>query len=341
MNQLGQRGPQCAPRGSRILKACLSIALALCAASCGSRARVTIAVIPQTEGNMIWEAAHVGAESAADHTGASIYWNAPTREDDSEAQIALVDRVANGNYQGLVLAPDQALSLISPVRRVLARGIPTVIISSPLPIPAGGNLSYILNDDRRGGQLAAQRVEELLHGRGTIAVLGIDPDVTGTMIRDRALEEFLSQNAPQIHVAARRMGSFNVPHEQEAAEDILRAHPDLDAVVALMSSSVDGTLSALATSPALRRIKVIGFDVAGLPSFERNPQLDCVIQSDTRAMGQKAIELILARRHGQSAPVLVRIPPQVITAANINSPQIRDMLAQDWTLGHTHWSSIE
>ena len=34
------------------------------------------------------------------------------REDDVEAQIELVDRVVSSGYQGLVLAPDQALSLL-------------------------------------------------------------------------------------------------------------------------------------------------------------------------------------------------------------------------------------
>jgi ribose transport system substrate-binding protein len=327
-------------RTLRLASAGVALAIALCVASCGSHTKVTIAVIPQTEGNMIWEAAHVGVATGADRTGASIYWNAPTREDDVETQIALVERVTGGHYQGLVLAPDQALSLISPVRSALARGIPTVIIGTPLPIPAGGNLSYILNDDQLGGQLAARRVAGLLHGHGSVAVLGINPDVTGTTIRAHSFEEYLTQNFPSIRIVGRRMGSFNFPHEQQVAEDTLRAHPDLDVIVALMSTSVDGTTAALSTSQALHSIKVIGFDLGGYPSFERNPSLDCVIQEDTRSMGEKAIELIQAHRHGQSAPSLIRLPPAVIDRHNINTPQVQTMLSQDWTLGHTHWSSI-
>ena len=313
----------------------------LCVVSCRSHSRDSIAMIPQTEGNMIWESAHVGAAIAADRTGASIYWIAPMREDDAEAQIALVDRVADGGYRGLVLAPDQALSLISPVRRVLARGIPTVIISSPLPIPADGSLSYILNDDEQGGQMAAKRVIELLRGHGTVAVLGIDPDITGTMIRDRAFEEFLAQNASEIHVVERRVGSFNFPHEQQAAEDVLREHPDLDIIVALMATSVDGSLSALHASSLRHGTRVIGFDVGGMPSFEHNPELDCVIQGDSHAMGEKAIELIEAKLHGKPTSEVTHIAPRILTQSNIDSPEIRDMLAQDWTLGHLHWSSIQ
>src|SRR5579875_2416526 len=166
----------------------------------------TIAVIPRTEGTLLWESAHVGAEFAAHHTGASIYWIAPTREDDVEGQIALVERMTSGRYQGLVLAPDQALSLISPVRRVLAQGIPTVIIGSPLPLPAGGKLSYILNDDEEAGRLAAQRIGTVLHGRGTVAVLGMTPDVTGIMVRERSFERALAAAFPEVRVVEKHLG---------------------------------------------------------------------------------------------------------------------------------------
>jgi ribose transport system substrate-binding protein len=325
----------------RLVVASLVCALVSFIAACGSHLPVKIAFIPQTEGTLIWEAAHTGAEAAAASTGASIYWNAPTREDDVEAQIALVDRVVGANYQGLVLAPDQALSLITPVRRALAHGIPTVIIGSPLPIPAGRNLSYILNDDAEGGRLAAERVAELLNGHGTVAVLGIDSDVTGIMIRARAFEQALAPHYPGIRIVEKRMGSFNVPHEQQVAEDTLRANPNLDVIVALMSTSIDGTLLALDTMGEKRPVKVIGFDVGGLPPFDQYKNLDCVIQEDARAMGQQAIELIHSRMLGQTEPQTVRLQPRLITRQNIKSPEVRLMFAQDWTLGRWRWSAIQ
>jgi ribose transport system substrate-binding protein len=318
------------------------LAFVVWAAACGSRRQVTIAVIPQTEGITLWEAAHTGAEEAADRIGISIYWNAPTREDDIEAQIALVDHVVNGNYQGLVLAPDQALSLIMPVRRALAHGIPTVIIGSPLPIPAGGNLSYILNDDEEGGRLAAERVAALLGGHGSVALLGINPDVTGTMIRARSFEQSLARNFPGIRIVEKRTGSFMFPHEQQVAEDTLRANPNLNVIVALMSTSVDGALSALDGSRVKSSVKVVGFDSAdsaSSPPFDRTPSLDCVIEENTRAMGQKAIELIHARALGQSVPATVHLSPTLISRDNINSPEVRRMLSMDFKLGQWRWSS--
>ena len=71
----------------------------------GCDRRLRIAVIPRTTGVMLWEAEHVGAMAAAKKYGFEIYWNAPTREDDVEGQIALLDRIRNQNFVGLVSRP--------------------------------------------------------------------------------------------------------------------------------------------------------------------------------------------------------------------------------------------
>lgn len=327
----------------------LGCAVAACVVSCNSHLQVRIAVIPQTEGTIFWEAAHAGAEQAAAPHGISIYWTAPTREDDVEAQITLVNRVVDRHYQGLVLAPDQALSLITPVRRALAHGIPTVVIGSPLSIPPGGNLFYILSDDEEGGRLAAERAAALLKGHGTVGLLGINPDILGIMTRARAFEQFLAQNDPGIHIVEKRMGSFNAPHEQQMAEETLRANPNLNVIVALMPTTVDGTLSALNMAPEGHPVKVIGFDDTGLPPidaagtgpFGQKSSLDSIIQGDSRAMGQQAVELIQARLLGHPVPAIVLLHPKLITRDNMNSPEVRVMLSQDWTCGRWRWGSIQ
>lgn len=298
---------------------------------CHRPSPVTIAVIPRTSGSLLWEPEHRGAQDAAEGIGAQIYWNAPTREDDIAGQIALIEHVVAGNYRGLVLTPNQSLALITPVRRALAHGLPIVIVSSSIPVPAGDKLSYILNDEEEGGRIAARRVAQLLHGRGTIAILGIDPDIAGIMVRAQSFEHFLAQNNPNIHIVERHMGSFNVPHEQEVAEETLDAHPDLDAIVTLMWSSAHGAMSTIDNNPEKFKAKVISFDPEDI-SFA-SPSLDSVVLQNTREMGNLAVKLIHARLSGKSAPALITLEPILITRANANSDEVRHMTTLDWRPG--------
>lgn len=314
--------------------------LCLGASSCGSQKQELIAFIPQTDGMMLWDSAHAGAETAASRTGSSIYWNAPMREDDIAAQVRLVNKVASSSrYQGLVIAPTQALSLVSPVRRALARGIPTVIIDSPLSLPPGGRLSYILNDDEEAGRMAADRVSQLLHGQGTVALLGINPDVLGVITRARVFEETLAAKYPQIHVVEKRMGSFNVLRERQTAEELLASHADVDVCVAFLWTTLDGLLSAIDSMHLSREIKIIGFDLAGEPPFEQRENLDCVIQANTRLMAEKAVEQIHAMRLGQSVSPILTVTPVMITRENVHSADVRRTMSADWSLGRWAWSA--
>jgi ribose transport system substrate-binding protein len=308
-----------------------ALALSILAVSSGCRSSKppTIAVIPRTTALILWEAEHAGAESAAHQTGFQIYWNAPTREDDTEEQIALVERVVSEHVQGLVLAPDQSLALMTPVRRAIAHNIPVVIIGSPLSIPAGGKLLYILNDEQQVGYIAAMRVGKILNGAGSIAVVGINPGVSGMTTRLRSFEENLSTRFPNIHIEEYRSDFFNSAQAQHAVEETLDAHPHLDAILALSAMSTRGAYFAFSKRNDLGKIKLIGCDQELLPPL-RKGEIDSIIIENTYEMGYRAIASIAALQRGESVPSVVQLSPVLVTRENIDQPEVARMLTMQW-----------
>ena len=316
-------------RGTRLL-----LIFLIGSVGCRDREHTSIAVIPRTSGTILWEPENVGAQRAAAALDEHIYWNASTREDDIDGQIALVDRVRAGHYRGLVLAPDQSQALITPVRRAVASGLPIVIVGSPLPIPPGENLAYVLNDEQMGGHLAAERAAALLDDHGELALIGINTDIAGIVERAQSFEQALARDHPRIHVAVRRTGTFNFGHEQEGVEEMLRTHPELKVIVALTAPSTQG---AIAKNPNLlgnREVKVIGFDPESLP-FE-NENLDSVIVQNTLGMGERAVQLIHARLQGHSLPPRVAFEPLLVTRENAESPDVQAMLYARWKPGEAN-----
>jgi len=287
-----------------------------------------IAVIPQTTATPLWESEHLGAKATAAKAGVHIYWNAPTSEDDIEGQISLVEKVIAGHYQGLILAPDHPQALITPVQRAMSQGLQVVVVGSPLSVPPGGQLSYVLNDEDAGAHLAAKRVGNMLHGRGTIALLGINPNVIGIVTRARCLEQYLQKDYPDIHIVAKRMGSFNEPHEYQVAEETLVAYANLDAIVALSSASVHGVLSAIndRQSSGLRVVAFDRDDDAEL-MFD-SPYLDSVVVEDTQKMGAEAVRQILGKPNGLPIQPVTQFEPVLLTRENITGKmrELRSMI---------------
>jgi ribose transport system substrate-binding protein len=316
------------------------VLMSLCVlVSCGCRTQTSyrVAVIPRTTGRILWESLHTGVEAAGYTLGINIYWNAPTRQDDVTGQVALIDRlVARGGFQGMVIAPDQSLALITPVRRAVSRGIPVVILGSPLRIPPGGRLFYVLNDEEEAGRIAAGRLAALLHGTGTVAILGINPDIAGTLLRARSFEKHLAQMCPDVRVIDKRVGSFNVSHEQQAAEEALKAAPHLDAIISLSASTTQGVLSTIGSNPEYSAVKVIGFDPDPVEFSSAN--LDSLILEDMPQMGARAIDLINDERQGKPVPSQIEVEPMLVTRENVSSPQVRQWTSTDFRPGpHSNW----
>jgi ribose transport system substrate-binding protein len=311
----------------------LLFGMVLCGLSSGCRSSnsQTIAVIPRTTASELWESVHKGAEVAGHQTGFHIYWNAPTREDDIERQIGLVERVINDRPAGLVLAPDHYLALVGPVRHAMSQQIPIVVISSPLPIPAGKGLSYILNDDQEMGRLAAMRVGTLLKGKGTVGIVGLATKVMSIMIRARAFEAALSSHFPQIALVAREEGSPNIAELQQITGQMLVNYPQLDAILALDPVATTGTLDQLRALGKTRSIKLIGCDQdAALMFFVRQGEVDSIIIQNSNEMGSLAVRWIAARTRGEAVPDKVELTPVLVTKSNIDSPEIQKLLAVDW-----------
>ena len=184
----------------------------------------TIAFIPQTAGAMLWEVGHFGATKAAEQSKCRLYWNAPTSENDMAGQVSLIDKVGRGKYQGLVLAPNHTLGIRAPLRRALAAGLPVVVVSAPLDIPAGSKLGYIVNDDEKMGELAAAEVASLVHGKGSIALVGLARFAPGVALRVRGAERFLA-GCPDIRVVTRVGGAYNTPRAEGLTNSAVDSHP--------------------------------------------------------------------------------------------------------------------
>ena len=306
----------------------LAFAFLFLFSSC-SHSSSTIAVIPRACGTALWEPEHAGAAHVARSNGMNVYWNAPTREDDVAGQIDLLEKVVGRHYAGIIISPDETLPLRSPIRHIISQGLPIVVVGTNLGIAPSAKLSYVLNDDTVGGQMAARRLGKILNGHGSIAILGINPQLTGITARERSFESTLEQEYPNIHVVERRLGYYSVPQEQQVAEDILNHGEAIDAIVALSHISTRGAFYALVEFDKTRTIKLIGFDQDLMPPI-RTGGIDSIVMESTYDMGRIAMEIMQDQIQGRPTQGMSTVAPLLMTRENIDSPEIRQQLTANW-----------
>ncbi len=282
----------------------------------------TIAFIPQTAGAMLWEVEHLGATVAADKLKCHLYWNAPTSETDVAGQISLIDKVARGTYQGLVLAPNHPLSILTPLRRALASGLPVVIVSAPLDLPANDKLGYIVNDDEKMGELAAAEVARIIGGKGSIALVGFARYAPGVKSRVRGAERLLVNRFPKIHIVRRSAGAYSASRSEEVTNSTVDAHPELKAILSFTATSTRGVYTVLKSRSLQQAIQLVGCEQdSDLMDYLSKGEIAAIVAENTYRMGYQAVELIAASMAGKPLPTLSVVPPMLLTKGNINSAE--------------------
>ena len=289
----------------------------------------TIAAIPRTCGTLLWEAEHTGVQRVASADGYTVYWNAPMREDDVQAQIGVLTGAISRGVEGVIISPVEALPLRTPVYRALERGIPVVVVGTDLGLTKDRQLAYVLNDESRGGQMAARRLGEILHGQGTVALMGISNQLTSTAERVRSLETTLAEEFPRIHVVFRSLALPNVSQEQQVAERLLAQNAQIDAIVALSEASTRGAYYALTGLDKTSAIRLVGFDQDLLAPL-RTGGIDAIVMQNTYRMGREAMTLMAKELHGGTEQTHIQLQPLLVTRANMDSAAVRETLDLSW-----------
>ncbi len=251
------------------------------------------------------------------------------REDDVQGQIEILAQTVRDRKAGVIIAPIEDLPLRAPLERTLDAGTPVVVIATDVGLPPGPRLSYVINDERLGGRLAARRLGEVLHGHGTVAIFGISNKLASLVERARSLETTLTNEFPGIQVVFRSLALPTVSQEQQAAEHLLANGPPPDAIVSLSETSTRGTFFALIEFKRNGKIPLVGFDQNLLAPI-RTGEIDSVVIQNTYQMGRAAMQVISKQIAGE--PVLSRttIEPELVTRLNIDAPEVRETLDLDW-----------
>ena len=161
---------------------------------------------------------------------------------DVDKQVADIENVINGGYNGVVFNPIDGKALESVLNDATAEGIASVTIAQIADAATAG----IELDDYAYGQVIAENavewINENLDGKGTVAILAED-NIESSIRRGDAIEDTLKEKCPDMEIVARQQG--NTPEQGlEVIETLLLQYPDLNVVVACNDSGGIGAYQA-------------------------------------------------------------------------------------------------
>lgn len=176
----------------------------------------------------------------------------------SARQIQDIEDLVGKGLDLLITSPRDA-ELMSPVvAKVMARGIPVLLLSRR--ISGDTYTSFIRADNRAIARQAAQRLAQRLKGKGAILILQHIPTTTPAIERTEGFLEELKKH-PRLSVAAIKRADSLRDKAILAVEEALAEGLKFDAIYAQSDSMASGARAALKRAGiAPSRLPIIGID---------------------------------------------------------------------------------
>jgi len=316
----------------------LAVSLTIAALACkpngpqGQKKKLTIAVIPKGTTHEFWKSIHAGANKAAQELSAQgtqvdVIWKGPLREDDREQQIQVVEGFVSQGVDGIVLAPLDNHALVRPVEEAKRAGVPTVIIDSGLE--SNQITSFVATDNRKGGMLAAERMGELLNGKGKVLLLRYMEGSASTQDREAGFIQRLKEKYPGIElISSDQYAGATRDTAKRASENLLNRYGDqLQGIFTPNESSTAGMLLALQDINKAGKLMFVGFDASD-PFIEamKNKQLHGIVVQNPFNMGYLGVRTMVEALQGKSLEKRIDTGVTMVTLDNLNRPEIQTLL---------------
>jgi len=294
--------------------------------------KLTIAVIPKGTTHEFWKSIHAGSNKAAQEltaqgTEVEVIWKGPLREDDREQQIQVVEGFTTQGVNGIVLAPLDDRALVRPVEDAKRASVPTVIIDSGLQTDA--IVSFVATDNRKGGSLAADRMGQLLNGKGKVLVLRYAEGSASTTEREEGFLTEIKAKFPGIElVSTDQYAGATRDTAKRASENLLnRFGDDVQGIFTPNESSTAGMLLALQDINKAGKVSFVGFDSsqAFIDAMNKGELHGIVVQNPFN-MGYLGVKTMVNQLLGKTVEKKIDTGVMLVTKDNMESPEVKTLL---------------
>src|SRR5882762_6009911 len=316
----------------------LAVSLTIAALACkatgpqGQKKKLTIAVIPKGTTHEFWKSIHAGANKAAQELSAQgtpvdVIWQGPLREDDREQQIQVIEGFISKGVNGIVLAPLDNRALVRPVEDAKRAGVPTVIIDSGLE--SSQIASFVATDNRKGGSLAADRMGELLNGKGKVLLLRYMEGSASTHDREAGFVQRLKEKYPGIElISSDQYAGATRDTAKRTSENLLNRFADqIQGIFTPNESSTAGMLLALQDIGKAGKITFVGFDASDVfVEAMKTRQLHGIVVQNPFNMGYLGVRTMVDQLQGKTIEKRIDTGVTMVTLDNLNTPDIQTLL---------------
>jgi len=263
-----------------------------------------------------------GAQAEAKALGVHLTVTGPADFSASE-QAPILNAVAASKPDALIVAPTDVKALNPELSRIANEGVKLVFVDTTTTDPSIA-VSHITSDNTGGGKLAADSLASQIGGKGTVAVINVNPGISTTDARIAGFNAEMKAKYPGITVLGVQYDNDSSSTAASQVEADIAAHPNLSGVFATNVLSAQGAATGVQHAGASGKVKVATFDAEPqqITALKANTIQLAVAQSPYLE-GQYGVQQAVNALSGKPVTANIGTPLVAITQQNVNSPSVQ------------------
>jgi len=288
----------------------------------GAQEKKKITLIQGIQNDQFYISMACGAQAAADERGIELNVQAGEKWDAS-IQTTLLNAVVQSKPDAILIAPNDRVAMISPLRDAKDAGIAIFTVDTFIEDDSIA-LANIASDNVLGGKMAADELATLIGEKGKVYVQNTIAGTSTTDQRQQGFEEEIKKYPDIEYVGV----DFNNDDPTTAASQTsakLQAHPDLAGIFGTNLFSAQGAAAAVKDAGKTGEIKIVGFDAGPQQVADlENGVVDALIAQHPYDIGYDAVNLAADYLLDGKEPAekVITTGYTVVTRDNIKDPDV-------------------
>jgi ribose transport system substrate-binding protein len=263
-----------------------------------------------------------GAEAEAKKLGAKLTVNGPADFSPSE-QAPILNAVVATKPDALMVAPTDAKALDPELNRIQNAGTKIIFVDTSSADTSLGE-SRISTDNVGGGKVAADNLGKQIGGKGTVAVINVNPGISTTDARIQGFQKEMKAKYPNVKVLGTQYDNDSAATAASQVSSDISAHPNLSGVFATNVLSAQGAATGVQHAGKTGKVKVATFDAEPQQiTFLKNNTIQLAVAQDPYLEGQDAVQQALNAANGKTVTKTIGTALVAITPSNVNSPSVQ------------------
>ena len=286
-------------------------------AGMASAQATTVALVTINQQALFFNQINDGAKEAADKAGAKlVIFNANNQ---AAAQNSAIEDYITQKVDGIVLVAIDVNGVKPAITAAKKAGIPVVAIDAR--IPDGDNAAFIGVDNKGAGEQIGKfftdYVKSSMGGSAKVGIVG----ALNSFIQNQRLDGFKS--AAGAGGGVKFLDTVDGQNVQDvaltAAENLMTANPDMNAIYATGEPQLVGAISAVTSQKMTSKVKVFGWDLTAqaVKGIDEG-WIVAVVQQDPYKEGVAGVDTILKLKKGETVTPNIDIPVTIVTKQNVD-----------------------